>query len=71
LIFDKLLSSEKILGFFKRHEGYEKLAFHYIWEDLFWRVLESSGEFWRVLESSGEENMSTGWKRRSSYDNKL
>jgi hypothetical protein len=40
LIFDKLLSAEKILGFFKRYEGYEKLAFHYIWEDLFWRVLE-------------------------------
>ena len=39
-LFDKLVSAEKILSFFKGYRGYEKLAFHYVWEDLFWRVLE-------------------------------
>src|SRR3989338_1286761 len=38
LIFNKkLVSTEKILDFFKRFKGWEKLAFHYIWEDVFWR----------------------------------
>jgi len=39
LIFDKkLVLAKKILEFFKkRYKGYEKLAFHYIWEDLFWQ----------------------------------
>ena len=38
LIFDKeLLSIEEILGFFRQFKGWEKLAFHYIWEDVFWR----------------------------------
>ena len=39
LLFNRrLVSAEKILNFFRsRYEGYEKLAFHYIWEDLFWR----------------------------------
>ena len=25
----------------------KNMAFHHIWEDLFWRILESSEEFWR------------------------
>jgi 3-methyladenine DNA glycosylase/8-oxoguanine DNA glycosylase len=38
LIFDKdLVVKEEILGFFKKYEGWEKLAFIYIWEDVFWR----------------------------------
>jgi 3-methyladenine DNA glycosylase/8-oxoguanine DNA glycosylase len=39
LLFDKkLVSAEKILNFFKkRYTGWEKLAFHYIWEDIFWK----------------------------------
>jgi len=38
LLFNKdLVPVEKILNFFKRFKGYEKLAFHYIWEDLFWK----------------------------------
>ncbi|MEK7142785.1 MAG: hypothetical protein AAB785_01110 [Patescibacteria group bacterium] len=39
LLFDKpLVPTEKILQFFrKRYAGWEKLAFHYIWEDLFWK----------------------------------
>jgi 3-methyladenine DNA glycosylase/8-oxoguanine DNA glycosylase len=38
LIFDKdLVPKEEILGFFKKYEGWEKLAFIYIWEDVFWR----------------------------------
>jgi len=38
LIFrKKLVSAEKILKFFRRYHPYEKLAFHYLWEDLFWR----------------------------------
>ncbi len=37
LIFNKkLVSVERILRFFKRFRPYEKLAFHYLWEDLFW-----------------------------------
>jgi len=39
LIFNKkLVPAKKILDFFqKRYKRYEKLAFHYIWEDLFWQ----------------------------------
>lgn len=38
LLFDKeLVSTEKLMKFFKRFKGFEKLAFHYVWEDLFWR----------------------------------
>jgi 3-methyladenine DNA glycosylase/8-oxoguanine DNA glycosylase len=39
LIFNKkLVPAKKILGFFrKNYKGWEKLAFHYIWEDVFWR----------------------------------
>lgn len=39
LLFNKkLVSSKKILSFFgKRYRGWEKLAFHYIWEDIFWK----------------------------------
>jgi DNA-3-methyladenine glycosylase II len=38
LIFNKkLVPVEKILKFFERYRPYQKLAFHYLWEDLFWR----------------------------------
>ncbi len=39
LLYDKALVPEsRILRFFRtRYPGYEKLAFHYLWEDLFWR----------------------------------
>jgi 3-methyladenine DNA glycosylase/8-oxoguanine DNA glycosylase len=39
LLFNKtLVPAAKILKFFKtRYVGWEKLAFHYLWEDLFWR----------------------------------
>jgi len=39
LIFDKkLVSVTKLLNFFhKRYKGWEKLASHYIWEDIFWK----------------------------------
>jgi 3-methyladenine DNA glycosylase/8-oxoguanine DNA glycosylase len=38
LIFHKdSVSKEELLGFFKKYEGWEKLAFIYIWEDVFWR----------------------------------
>ena len=39
LLFNKkLVSTKKILDFFrKRYKGWEKLAFHYIWEDIFWK----------------------------------
>ncbi|MFH1238247.1 MAG: hypothetical protein V1491_02305 [archaeon] len=38
LLFDKeLVPTDKILNFFKKFKGWEKLAFHYIWEDLFWK----------------------------------
>lgn len=39
LLFGKrLVPAERILRFFReRYPGYEKLAFHYLWEDLFWR----------------------------------
>jgi len=38
LLFDKeLVSTEKLMKFFERFKGFEKLAFHYVWEDLFWR----------------------------------
>ncbi|MFH1828330.1 MAG: hypothetical protein ABH824_03650 [Nanoarchaeota archaeon] len=38
LLFDKdLVSTEKILKFFKKFKGWEKLTFHYIWEDIFWK----------------------------------
>lgn len=39
LIFDeKLVLTKEILEFFKkRYAGWEKLAFHYIWEDVFWK----------------------------------
>ncbi len=38
LIFnEELVSTEKLLGFFHRFTGWEKLAFHYLWEDIFWR----------------------------------
>ncbi len=38
LIFnEQLIASDKILEFFKKFEGWEKLAFNYIWEDVFWK----------------------------------
>jgi 3-methyladenine DNA glycosylase/8-oxoguanine DNA glycosylase len=38
LIFNKkLVSTKKILDFFKKFKNWEKLAFHYIWEDIFWK----------------------------------
>jgi hypothetical protein len=39
LLFGKdLLPVEELLGFFNEgYSGWEKLAFHYIWEDLFWK----------------------------------
>jgi len=38
LIFNKkLIPVEKILKFFERFKPYQKLAFHYLWEDLFWK----------------------------------
>lgn len=39
LVFNrKLVSANKILHFFRRkYSGWEKLAFHYIWEDIFWK----------------------------------
>lgn len=38
LLFDAdLVPAERILDFFKKFKGFEKLAFHYIWEDLFWK----------------------------------
>jgi len=39
LLFNrKLVSTKKILNFFKKnYPKWEKLAFHYIWEDLFWK----------------------------------
>jgi 3-methyladenine DNA glycosylase/8-oxoguanine DNA glycosylase len=39
LVFNKSsVPAERILKFFqKNYRGWEKLAFHYIWEDLFWR----------------------------------
>jgi DNA-3-methyladenine glycosylase II len=39
LLFNKkLVSANEILNFFKtRYGGWEKLAFHYLWEDLFWK----------------------------------
>jgi len=38
LIFnEELVATDKILGFFRKFEGWEKLAFNYIWEDVFWR----------------------------------
>jgi len=39
LLFNKrLVSDKKILSFFrKRYKGWEKLAFHYVWEDIFWK----------------------------------
>lgn len=39
LLFNKkLVSTDKILNFFrKRYKGWEKLAFHYVWEDIFWK----------------------------------
>jgi 3-methyladenine DNA glycosylase/8-oxoguanine DNA glycosylase len=34
----RLVAAEKILRFFReRYTGYESLASHYLWEDLFWR----------------------------------
>ena len=39
LLFNKkLVPTTKIINFFrKRYPNYEKLAFHYLWEDLFWQ----------------------------------
>ncbi|MFQ6087955.1 MAG: hypothetical protein ACE5K0_03520 [Candidatus Methanofastidiosia archaeon] len=39
LIFnEKLVPAKEILEFFKKiYAGWEKLAFHYIWEDIFWK----------------------------------
>ena len=28
---------ESLLEFFRRFRGWEKLAYHYLWEDIFWR----------------------------------
>lgn len=50
LLFERrMVPASKILRFFKeRYGGYEKLAFHYLWEDLFWR--RKSGEHIAWLE---------------------
>ncbi len=38
LIFnEELVRTDRILGFFRKYEGWEQLAYHYIWEDVFWR----------------------------------
>lgn len=38
LIFNKkLVPTNKIFNFFRKFKGWEKLAFHYIWEDIFWK----------------------------------
>ncbi len=38
LVFnEELVNTDKILAFFRKFEGWEKLAFNYIWEDVFWR----------------------------------
>jgi 3-methyladenine DNA glycosylase/8-oxoguanine DNA glycosylase len=39
LLFQRrLVATQRIVHFFRKHwRGYEKLAFHYLWEDLFWR----------------------------------
>jgi hypothetical protein len=39
LLFNKeLVPVNKILNFFKKnYKSWEKLAFHYIWEDIFWK----------------------------------
>jgi len=38
LLFNKeLVPVKEILNFFKKFKGFEKLAFHYMWEDLFWK----------------------------------
>jgi len=39
LLFNKkLVSTKKILDFFKKeYSDWEKLAFHYVWEDIFWK----------------------------------
>ena len=39
LLFNKkLVSTKRILDFFrKNYKGWEKLTFHYIWEDIFWK----------------------------------
>jgi len=39
LLFNKkLVSTKRILDFFKKkYKGWEKLAFHYVWEDIFWK----------------------------------
>ena len=38
LFYKKLVSTERILNFFrKNYPNWEKLAFHYIWEDIFWK----------------------------------
>lgn len=39
LLFQRrLVTAQQILGFFHtRYPGYEKIAFDYLWEDLFWR----------------------------------
>lgn len=42
----KLVPTEKISGFFKEnYSGWEKLAFHYLWEDIFWRRKEERIEW--------------------------
>jgi len=38
LLFNKeLVPTKQIFNFFSKFKGYEKLAFHYVWEDVFWR----------------------------------
>lgn len=38
LLFNKkLVPAKKILKFFERYKPYQKLAFHYLWENLFWQ----------------------------------
>lgn len=52
LLFQKRsVPVQKILQFFrKRWRGYEKLAFHYLWEDLFWRRKEGEHIDWLEKE---------------------
>jgi 3-methyladenine DNA glycosylase/8-oxoguanine DNA glycosylase len=47
LLFQRrLVPEERIRSFFRsRYPGFEKLAFHYLWEDLFWRREHESIEW--------------------------
>ncbi len=47
---DKPISADRLLHLFKkRFGGYEQLAVHYIWEDLFWKRKHKKGEWLEAL----------------------